>query len=496
MSSQMDVGKLAIYGFCVVFCAIGLGILYGAIVTYQQGETEKAVLMLFAALAFGGFGLGILVLTTIGYRSRARETELRATYPNEPWKWRDDWAAGRVRSMEKAAARFFWVFAILWNLISTPMVIMLSQEIVDSENYAALLGLLFPLVGIGLIVVAARKTIQGRKYGDCLFLMDHVPGNLGGDVKGTIMLPRGLSSAENLNVRLSCIHRERRRSGKQTSTYENVLWQTDQSVARLWPMGGGGAHGASVRFRIPYDASPTGEMDENNSILWRLEADAAVTGVDFATRFEIPVFKTMASSPQNTEEQLRSEDLSASTPAISFTDKTGVTMVPSAGGGAEFVLKTRGRPPGMIAGTGIVLVFAGIAAILAYAGAPLIFPLVFGMFALLIALAIVFGIFGESRIVVEGGNLSIRNSLFGITMGKCFTCSSITKIAVKGEEGTGKRGYYSVIFTQADGKSASPLQFVREKQQADWLANEVRKAMEPWRRGNGASTPGHRVLSD
>jgi hypothetical protein len=479
----LNVEKIAIYGFVLVFCAIGVGLVYGAIVTFQDGEMTKASLMLIAALAFGGFGLGVFALTTAGYRGQARESALKTAYPDKPWMWREDWATGRVGSMGKTAAWFFGGFALLWNLISTPLLVFLPEEIVEKGNTPALLGLLLPLIGIGLIVVAVRKTIQIRKYGDCLFLMDRVPGILGGEVTGTILIPSGLPAAETLAVRLSCIHMQQQRSGRGTSTSEEVLWQTEQSVVRLSPTGEGAAQGAQVRIRIPYDSSPTGKMDENNSVVWKLEANAAVPGVDFSTGFEIPVFKTPASSPQVTEERLRSEDFSAASPAIEPGGHTGITVVPSAGGGTEFILKPREGLSGMVPVMIIVLIFAGIAALLAYAGAPFIFPLIFGGVAFLMAFILVFSVFGESRIVVEQRHVSVRNSLFGIMAGKRMPCSSITKISVKGEAQTGKRGYYSLTLTQGDGKSASPLRFLRERRQADWLAEEVRKAMEPGRSG-------------
>jgi len=487
MSAVMESGstsaKIAVYGFVFVFCAIGVACIYGAIVTLQDGDTTNAILILIAALAFGGFGLGVLALTSAGFRSQVREAALRAAHPDEPWKWRDDWATGQVRSMGKSATWFFWGLAILWNLIAAPTLIFLPEEIIENENYAALLGLLFPLVGIGLIVVAVRKTIQRVKYGDCLFQMVRVPGTLGGEVTGTILFPRGLPNAESLNVRLSCVHSELQRTNKGSSTYEEVRWQTEQSVIQLSPTGGGATQSAVVRFQVPYDVSPTGRIDERNSVLWKLEANAAVPGVDFATSFEIPVFKSTASSPQLTEEQLRSEDVSKGTPIIAPADHPGVAIVPSTGGGTEFILRTRGGIRGTFPAMAIVLIFAGIAALIAYAGAPFIFPLVFGMFALFLVSIVAFLAFGESRIIVEAGRVSVRNSLFGIPFlaSRRVPCTSITKIGVKGESQGGKRGYYSITLTQEKGKTISPFLFLYERRQADWLAEEVRKAMEPWR---------------
>ncbi len=483
MTPGLDFGKIAIYAFVLIFCAIGIGLTYGAFLSFQQGETTDAILMFVAGLIFGGFGLGVLALTTASYRSQAREAAMQAAHPREPWMWRDDWAAGRIRSTQKGTAWFFWGFAILWNLISTPLVFFLPEEIFEKENYAALMGFLFPLVGIGLIVVAVRKTIQHRKFGECLFVMDHVPGVLGGEVKGNILLPRGLQDAHNLNVLLSCIQMIRRRSGKSTTTTEDVLWQSEKLGVRPGPSWEAGAQRAAIRISVPYDARPTERINENNSILWRLEASAAVPGVDFATSFEIPVFKTQASSAEITEEHLRAQEMSLRPKTIASSDNTGITIGSSPKGGTEFIIRPRAGLSETLPGLGIALFLGAIVALLVYVGAPFLFPLVFGMFALLIVAMMIFLTFGESRIVVEERHVSIRNSIFGLMTGRRLPCSSIKRIGVKGDARGTTRGYYSVTFTQEDEKTVSPIQSLREKRHADWLAEEVRKAMEPWRSG-------------
>jgi hypothetical protein len=53
----LNVEKIAIFGFVLIFSAIGIGLVYGAIVTFQDGETTKAFLMLIAALAFESVSL-------------------------------------------------------------------------------------------------------------------------------------------------------------------------------------------------------------------------------------------------------------------------------------------------------------------------------------------------------------------------------------------------------------------------------------------------------
>jgi hypothetical protein len=489
MKSGTGCAKVAVYGFSFIFCAVGLGIIYGSFLDFDKGDTQTAIVMLIAGLAFAGAGLAVYAMSKSGFERQKREDALRTEHPDGPWNWRDDWATGRVRSQSTSAAMFLWGFAVLWNLVSAPLLFFLPAEVIEKQNYAALIGLLFPLVGIGLIIAAVRKTIQARKYGDCSFLMERVPGVLGGDVAGTVLIPRGLPSGQSLSIQLSCIREVKQRSGKSTSTTEHVEWQTEPTTALLSPTGDGTTQGAPIRFRIPFDSSPTGRVSENARIFWKLECGADVSGIDFAASFEIPVFQTQLSSPNITEEELRSEEVKTNGPVIAPVEQDTVAVIPGIAGGLEFVIHPGKGTSGILPSIVVGLVCAGIGVLLGYAGAPFIFPLTFIVIALLVVFFIIFGAFGESRIIVEDGHVSVRNVLFGVMRGRRMPCSSITKIHVNGDGSTIKRGHYSLVLTQADGKTATPWQFLRDKNQADWLAEELRKAMEPWRNKGPQTEP-------
>ena len=51
-----------------------------------------------------------------------------------------------------------WGFALFWNAISGITPFIAYREIVENDNYLALVALVFPLVGIGLLVWAIRRT--------------------------------------------------------------------------------------------------------------------------------------------------------------------------------------------------------------------------------------------------------------------------------------------------------------------------------------------------
>jgi hypothetical protein len=469
--------------FGAIFCAAGLGMGYFGVSRLIQRGTSQGFPLVAAGLAFAGFGAGVLALLIVGARRTAAEETRQSAHPNEPWLWREDWAEGKVRSSTKSEAWALWGFALLWNVISAPLAMFLPAEILDKQNYAALLGALFPLVGVGLLVAAVRLTIRQRKFGTCLFRMDSVPGVLGGDVSGAILARGEIAADAGTTLQLSCVNRIRTGSGKSRSTTEHILWQHEEPGIRPTPGPTGEDSLLPVRFQVPYDAKPTDSTDPDNAILWRLSAQAAVSGVDFKADFEIPVFATSASSSEATEEHLRAEELAAEVDHPAFTPESGITVLPGQGGGTEFRLARGRESTGVVSLAGFVAIWTGVVALISYAGAPSFFQLVFGAIDLLLLLILLFVTFGECRVAVESGELSVRSTLFGLTTGRRIPCSSIARISVTDAS--------SVSITQRDGKQLSVWWVFKRRLAAEWLADEIRKAVAPWRdAGTSVAEPG------
>ncbi|MCB1037705.1 MAG: DUF3592 domain-containing protein, partial [Acidobacteria bacterium] len=98
---------------------------------------------LFVVL-FGGAGFGMMGLAVWGRRRIRSDEKTRAALPDEPWKWRPEWKEGRIVSGSRKVMIGAWVFAGLWNLISSPLIFVLPKEVLERKNYPALLGILFP----------------------------------------------------------------------------------------------------------------------------------------------------------------------------------------------------------------------------------------------------------------------------------------------------------------------------------------------------------------
>ena len=131
---------------------------------------------------FGGVGLGLIILV---FRAPQEKDPSAPAYRDRPWLANDRWQTALLKSNSKAAMWGGWAFAAFWNLVSAPLPFVVYTEVTEKNNMPALLGLLFPLVGIGLITWAVKRTLEWRRFGPAPVTLDPFPGSIGGHVGGT-----------------------------------------------------------------------------------------------------------------------------------------------------------------------------------------------------------------------------------------------------------------------------------------------------------------------
>jgi hypothetical protein len=468
------IGKVLIILFLVPFATVGLFTGYIAVKRLLDGNWEEGGFMLVFALVFGGVGLGGMVVAIMTSRKKKRVDARKTAHAGQPWMWRDDWATGNIRSTAKTQIVFFLIFTILWNLISTPLAFFLPEEIFEKGNTAALLGFLFPLVGIGLAVGTGRMILARRKFGETRFLMSTIPGVIGGEVAGSVEVGRELTGT--LLIRLSSIHSVTTGSGKNSSTNETVLWQDERSVVQGEPLPDHPGERFPVRFQIPFESSPTDDANSRNQILWRLETRSEEPGIDFSATFEVPVFKTERSSPSLTEEKVARE--SSGVPGVAPPEPPPrLEIRTGAEGGTEYVLPAKPNLRGSL-GLGIfTLIWTGVVVLIALADAPLLFVVVFGAFDLLFIGGLVSMNFLSDTILVEAESVSVRHRVFGFLNGTRLPRRSISRVKAVNISQSGTTSYWTVAFEQTGGKGARLWQMLNERRHAEWLAHELRKAI-------------------
>ena len=242
-------------------------------------------------LVFGGVGLGLILWTIFGANSSSASQQ---SFGDQPWLANDKWQSALITSGSKPAMYGAWIFAALWNLISAPLPFLIYGEVLEKQNYLALIGLLFPLVGVGLLTWAIRNTLEWRRFGAAPVTLDPFPGSIGGHVGGTIDINIPHDTSIQYSVTLTSLHSYVSGSGDNRSRREKAKWQ-DSQVAHA-------EHAASgtrltFRFEVPDGLDESDASHDGDSYnLWRMNLHAEMPGPDIDRDYEIPVYATARQS--------------------------------------------------------------------------------------------------------------------------------------------------------------------------------------------------------
>jgi hypothetical protein len=259
--------------FTLPFFAIGLAALAFVARLYAAADTPPAHLFVFAAVgfAFTVTAFGLIFAVMWGWREEAR----RRAQP-----------ANRILDESPAHTVMLWFVSIVWNAVASPALVLLPK-IIREGHYAAAFGLIFPIVGLGLLVAAIRGTMRAVRFRRSTLVLSHAPVLLGSTLRGYIEVPYApLVEATSILARLRAV--ERRQSGR--STTEKIVWEGEQAIAR--GAVGRAPNGATIpiQIAIPVDAPPSSDITFTRT-LWRLTVEAAVPGVDYSAVFEVPVVR-------------------------------------------------------------------------------------------------------------------------------------------------------------------------------------------------------------
>lgn len=370
-----------------------------------------------------------------------------------------------------------WVFTAFWNLISFPVGFLGVRAAIQEGKPAALLALLFPLVGIGLLIWAVRSTLRYRKYGVSRLELSTVPGVIGRTLTGMVRAPAKMQPDGGFQVTLSCVRRVTTRSGKNTSTSESILWQEE----RLVPGEPSRTAAATethipVAFRLPADAAACDDTDSNNRVLWRLRLSASVPGVDYAAQFEVPIFRTSASDqPLSADEERVTQDLLAG--AVYQQPADSRIVITSNRRGTEVMFPAARNPGAATSLTFFLLLWLGCIGLQVYFRAPLVFPIVTGLVGLLIFIGVLDLWLAVSRVTVDAGTLTWATGYLFPGRERTLEGSEIADVVASIGMQAGTTVYYDVAVVRKNGKKIKVGHSVRDKREAEWLAGTIRKAL-------------------
>ena len=472
---NVNLGVGCITLFLLPFAAVGAVTAVMAVQRAAARNPSEALFFTLFAVTFGGVGFGGIAAVLAGRRKLKEQAALEASHPESPWLWRADWASGRIVDSGRATMFTVWVFAALWNLISFPSAFLGVRAAIQEGKPAALLALLFPLVGIGLLIWAVRLTLRYRKYGVSRLELSTIPGVIGRTLTGMVRAPARVQPADGFQVTLICVRRVRKGGGDETS--ESILWQEEGRV-----MGEPSRTAAAmethipVAFRLPADGQPCDDTDSNNRVQWRLRLLATVPGVDYESHFEVPVFRTAASDqPLSAEEERITRDPLAGAGYQQPADSR--IVVTSNRRGTEVLFPAARNPGAATSLSFFLLLWLGCIALQVYFHAPIVFPIVTGLFGLLILIGVLDLWLEVSQVTVDAGTLTWASGYLFPGRERTLHGSEIADVIASMGMQAGTTVYYDVTLVQKNGKKIKLGRSLRDKREADWLAATIKKAL-------------------
>ncbi len=396
--------------------------------------------------------------------------------------------ASRIRSNTRTHLIGAWGFAVLWTLISAPILFLIPREI--ERKPIAAIGVIFPIIGVGLLTWAVMLTMRWRRFGPSWFEMT-TPASPGGMCAGTIRtrLDRP-SPGERLvvTITLTCLQRIVSGVGKDRSVREHIVWREEQDVPAEQILFTPTGAAIPVHFPLPADARETTTSTRSGGVFWALAVNASLRGVDLDEDFDVPVHGgALAAQPIPDDETYIHKNDGLYIPAR--TTKAAVTHqdlavagihVRQTETGVEYHFGAARNPSFALGLTAFLLIWTGALWLQIALDAPWFFPLLTGLFEVLL-LAIVADLWlGTTDVTVGPHAIRCRHAIAGFGTTRAIASADIAKIDLHiSMQTSGRSGtpYYEIRATTRAGRRHALGNGIGKKAHAEWLANDMRSAI-------------------
>ena len=462
--------------FSLPFIAMGSAFAFKGYRSLHDPNFKNPWIAIIFGTVFALFGVLIIYGAFYGNRLLRANRARQATYAQQPWMWRDDWAAGRADGLGRKSVGVAWFFALIWSGISwTIGYALLTHPDPRRPIWAGLMVGLFCIIGIVLLAVAIIQTLRRMRYGTTSVALQTLPAPLGDKLRGTIDAPLPNPLPHGIKLALTCVNRVTSGTGNSRTTTDRILWQEKKSLGPEQIMAGPRGSTIPVEFEVPRDQPASDHANQDNQVLWMLRAEADVPGVNFDERYEVPVFATSA-SPSISDWQVKEEELESHHPASAPIRPT-VQVSSAQDGGTQFYFPAGRNISASLSLTLFCGIFGGVSYFLWHVHAPMIFPIVFSFFTALILLLSVNLWFGSARVTVNSSELALSTSTLGLGGTKRWNATEVSRMYPKiTMQSGGSNGvpYYTVTMTLTSNRDVPLGNALPDRNEAEWICEQIK----------------------
>ena len=216
-----------------------------------------------------------------------------AAHPDEPWLWREDWAAGRIRSAGSRDARPLVALGILCVCFVGAVGFLLASSPSTTPAMIVVTALL-GITGVTTMVFGVRQTRQRARMGTPILVLESVPIWIGGRLRGRIEWPDPPRHGFTLVLRAVPVYRDYELFGDRPSN-RVAISTTSGEVAENMVQRGPGRCTIPVDLEVPKDQPGTGVRvvvgtTHGIPVGWELEVRSKDPGSLIRELFTLPVF--------------------------------------------------------------------------------------------------------------------------------------------------------------------------------------------------------------
>lgn len=270
------------YSFAIVFCLFGLFLTVMETPLYwhfqSSGQCGTGFDSILLKVVFSIFNLAFLGAGAALAWDQWRKSRMGRKHPGEPWLWDKEWQSGRLRHSNLSRTLVQTIWAAVLNVGIVVGLVSFGRNLLALPTKEKVLALIVCLgvAAVGAIQIAQAVWLWRRRvrYGDAIFEMDRVPGEIGGALSGTLTLPPRRRPPRTLRLVLNSI--------RYSNEHEKVIWQDSCPVSIA---GGPDATRIQVYFLIPRECEATNEPE----FLWRLELQESDSELEPIASFDVPI---------------------------------------------------------------------------------------------------------------------------------------------------------------------------------------------------------------
>ena len=136
------------------------------------------------------------------------------------------------------------------------------------------------------------------------------------------------------------------------------------------------------------------------------------------------------------------------------------------------------RNPGAAAGVSVFFaIWAGAIWFMLHVGAPLLFPIVFGLFQLILLYMLLELWLGVTKVTVDAGAITVASGYLVPFRERRYSASEIAEVTTKIGMQAGGRPYYDLTLVRTNGKRVTAAGSIRDKREAEWLVGVVKEGL-------------------